>query len=95
MHVDYSVQARGYALVMLFTMLAMCFAWLGLAQGRWRHWMALAACLFGCLYSSPVSIYFVALLGIALAATLAGRRFKFSDAAAGCSLRAWPLRSGR
>jgi hypothetical protein len=86
MHVDYSVQARGYALVMFFLALALCFAWLGLNKGRWRHWNALAACLFGCLYSTPVSVYYVALLGLMLATTLAIRWLKHFDAAACRSL---------
>lgn len=73
MHIDYSTQARGYALVMLFASLSPGLAWLAMTEGRWRHWIALAACFFGMLYANPSSAYFVASLGGALALCLGWR----------------------
>ena len=76
MHVDYSVQARGYAFVMLFVSLALCAGWFALNEGKWRHWLAVAACFLGCMYSAPISLYFAATLGGSLLVTLLWRRFR-------------------
>ncbi|MCB1085639.1 MAG: hypothetical protein KDM63_01215 [Verrucomicrobiae bacterium] len=50
LHVDYSIQARGYAYVLLGTPLAFGGAIRALNGGRWRHW----ACLVG---GSAISLY--------------------------------------
>jgi hypothetical protein len=84
MHADYSTQARGYALVMLFSSLSPGLAWLALADGRWRYWIGLAACFFGMLYANPASAYFVAALGGALALCLGWRAFVGKDARSRC-----------
>ncbi|MGI8602016.1 MAG: hypothetical protein ACR2OZ_03350 [Verrucomicrobiales bacterium] len=60
MHMIFSTQARGYALVLLFSSLLPGLAWIALEQGKWRHWWVVAGCFFGCLYSFPGSFYFVA-----------------------------------
>lgn len=73
LHADYSTQARGYGLVMLFAALALDAAWRAMEEGRWRHWIALAACFLGMLYANPASAYFVISLGGALALCLAWR----------------------
>jgi hypothetical protein len=75
LHADYSTQARGYGLVMLFAALALDAGWRALEEGRWRHWVALAGCFLGMLYANPSSAYFVAALGSALALCLAWRVF--------------------
>jgi hypothetical protein len=75
LHMDYSTQARGYGLVMLFVALALDAAWRAMEEGRWRHWIALAASFLGMLYANPASAYFVASLGGAVGLCLAWRAF--------------------
>ena len=79
MHVDYSTQARGYALVMMFTALALGFAWLSLTEGRWRYWAALAGCFLGSLVANPGSIYFCGSLGICIGVSLLLRIVRKQD----------------
>lgn len=79
MHADYSTQARGYALVMLFVALALDAAWRALEEGRWRQWAALAGCFLGMLYANPASAYFVASLGGAIALCLGWRALSRKD----------------
>lgn len=86
LHIDHSTNARGYGMVMLFQTLALCCVWLALHRGQWRHWIALAACLLGMLYSNPGSIYSGAWLGAGLAGMLGWRAFRRGDAAARVSL---------
>ena len=86
MHVDYSTQARGYAYVMLFTALGLCFAWLALTEGRWRHWAGLAGCYLGSLFGNPGSIYFCGMLSIMIAAWFLIRIVRDRDANARAGL---------
>ena len=48
MHIQYSTEARGYALVMMFTVLAVAFGWRALRGGRWRDWFGVGGSLLGC-----------------------------------------------
>ncbi|MEM7143945.1 MAG: glycosyltransferase family 39 protein [Verrucomicrobiota bacterium] len=81
-HIDYSVQARGYGLVLMFVVLAGCFAVLAVRDGKWRHWVGYGACLFSILYSFPGAIYFVGPLGLGVAWVLVWRWWKRGDAGA-------------
>lgn len=80
MHIDYSLQARGYALVLLFVPLAVAFAWLALRKNRWRDWFALAFCVFFCLWSYAGSVYFALALNVGLLGLLLWRWFRSRDA---------------
>jgi 4-amino-4-deoxy-L-arabinose transferase-like glycosyltransferase len=72
-HINYSTQARGYGLVMLFVVLAACFAVLALREQRWRYWMGYGASLFGVLYAFPGGIYFVMPMAVGVAIVLLAR----------------------
>ncbi len=80
MHIDYSLQARGYALVLLFVPLAVAFAWLALRDNRWRHWFAFAFCIFFCIWSYAGSVYFALALNVGLLGFLLWRWFRSCDA---------------
>lgn len=80
MHIDYSLQARGYALVLLFVPLAVAFAWLALRDNRWRHWFAFAFCIFFCIWSYAGSVYFALSLNVGLLGFLLWRWFRSRDA---------------
>jgi hypothetical protein len=94
MHVEFSTQARGYGMVLLFVPLAMASAWQGLRTGRWRHWMSLGGSLLGLLSANPGSIYFAASLGICLTAFLLWRLRRDPAGAALTALTRWLLCSG-
>ncbi|MCF6314118.1 MAG: hypothetical protein L3J39_16845 [Verrucomicrobiales bacterium] len=79
MHIDYSLQARGYALVLLFVPLALMFAWLALRDNRWRSWFGLAFCVFFCLWSYAGSVYFALTLNVGLLSFLLWRGLRFRD----------------
>lgn len=53
----YLVEARGYAMVMMFTLLATVFLVRALQSGRWRWWLALGAAEFALLWTYPVAVY--------------------------------------
>lgn len=91
MHVEFSTQARGYGMVLLFVPLAMAGAWQGLRTGRWRHWMTLGGSLLGLLSANPGSIYFAASLGICLTAFLLWRLRRDPRGAALTALTRWLL----
>ncbi len=78
-HADYTLQARGYSLVILFVTLASACLLRALNSGRWRWWWAFAASLVAMFYAYAGSVYAVVALGsVGLAAVLAmlvrGRR---------------------
>ncbi|NOX99977.1 MAG: hypothetical protein GXP30_09640, partial [Verrucomicrobia bacterium] len=80
MHIDYSLQARGYALVLLFVPLAVAFAWLALRDNRWRSWFGLAFSVFFCLWSYAGSVYFALALNAGLLVFLLWRWWRSKDA---------------
>lgn len=73
MHIEYSIQARGYGIMMLGVVIAAIFAVHSLRSGRWRHWLGFAAGLFISLYAYAGSIYFVAALGTCVGLVLLSR----------------------
>jgi len=78
-HADYTLQARGYSLVMLFVTLAAACLLRALNSGRWRWWWAYAASLVAMFYAYAGSVYAVLAMGaVGLASVLAvlirGRR---------------------
>lgn len=79
MHVDYSLQARGYGLVLLFVPFALGFAWRALRRDRWGDWWGLAAAVFLCLLSYPGSVHFALTLHGGLLACLIWRRLRSGD----------------
>ncbi len=79
MHINYSLQARGYAFVLLFVPLALGFAWLALRQNRWRDWSAFAMCVFFCLWSYAGSVYFAVAINAGLIGCLLWQRFRSGD----------------
>ncbi|MGI8602465.1 MAG: hypothetical protein ACR2OZ_05645 [Verrucomicrobiales bacterium] len=85
-HVNFSTQARGYALVLLFASLIPGFSWIALERGKWRHWCGLVACFFGCLYSFPGSFYFTGSWAVILASYLGWRWLRWHDSSARASL---------
>jgi hypothetical protein len=91
MHVEFSTQARGYAMVLLFVPLAMIFAWQGLRTGRWKHWLGLGGSLLGLLAANPGSIYFAAALGIFLTGFLILQAWRDPAGTALCALTRWLL----
>lgn len=89
LHVEFSTQARGYGMVLLFAPLAMGWAWEGLRRGRWRDWWAAAGSLLGLLMANPGSLYFAASLGIFLTASLMWRCGREGGGWAGVALSRW------
>ncbi len=81
MHIDYSLQARGYAFVLLFVPLALGFAWRAVRRDRWRDWLAMAFCVFFCLWSYAGSVYFALALNAGLLVWLVVRRLRHRDPA--------------
>jgi len=81
MHIDYSLQARGYAFGLMFVPLALGFAWLAMRRNLWRYWFAFAFCVFFCLWSYAGSIYFAVALNAGLLGFLIWRQFRSGDAA--------------
>ncbi|QQL44407.1 glycosyltransferase family 39 protein [Sulfuriroseicoccus oceanibius] len=53
----YLVEARGYAMVIFFTLLATLFLVRALQCGRWRWWLAFSAATFCLLWTYPVALY--------------------------------------
>ncbi len=94
LHVEFSTQARGYGMVLLFTPLALGWAWLALRTGRWRHWLALGGSLWALLAANPGSIYFAGALGVALTISLVLRCRRDTSGTAGMSLTRWFLAAG-
>lgn len=82
MHIDYSLQARGYAFVLCCVPVALGFAWLALRTDRWRDWWGLAIAVFLCLLSYPGSLHFAVALHGGLLACLLWRRIRSGDPAA-------------
>ncbi len=56
-HLRYSVEARGYAYVLLFGFLALVFLLKAMRSGRWSHWLAYSAVQFVLMLSYPGSFY--------------------------------------
>lgn len=79
MHIDYSLQARGYAFVLFFVPLALLFAWLALKRNRWRDWFGLAFTVFFCLWSYAGSVYFAFSLCGGILMLLSVRWFRSRD----------------
>ena len=79
MHIDYSLQARGYALVLLFVPLALGFAWLALRHDRWRYWLGMAFSVFLCLWSYAGSVYFALALNAGILAFLVWHWLRSKD----------------
>jgi len=80
MHIDYSLQARGYAFVLLFVPIALGFAWLAIRQNLWSYWFGLAFCVFFCLWSYAGSVYFALSLNAGLLVFLVWRKIRSGDA---------------
>ncbi len=60
----YLVEARGYALVMFFTVLAMVAIVRALQSGKWRWWLAFSALQFCMLYTYPVALHIALMMNI-------------------------------
>jgi hypothetical protein len=74
-HMRYSTEARGYASLLFFSILAVHLLDRAMRSGQWRHWLAYAAAQFAYLYSFPGAVYLaVALNGWAVCALLARHR---------------------
>lgn len=73
LHIEYSVEARGYGIMMSGVVLAAIFAVYSLRRGRWRDWAGFAAGLFVTLYAYAGSIYFVAAIGTCVGIVLLAR----------------------
>lgn len=56
-HLRYSVEARGYASLLFFSLLAVHFLDRAIRSGAWRMWLAYAAAQFAYLYSFPGAVY--------------------------------------
>lgn len=81
-HADYTLQARGYSLVLLLVTTAAACLLRALNSGRWRWWWGFALSLFGMLYAYAGAIYALIALGaVALSAVLALFRNKQRRAA--------------
>ncbi len=91
LHVEFSTQARGYGMVLLFTPLALACAWQALRRGRWRDWWAVAGSLLGLLMANPGSIYFAASLGVFLTGGLGWRLRGDVAGSARMALSRWGL----
>lgn len=75
-HIRYSVEARGYSIMLLALVLALLFAALALGSGRWRHWLAFGGCQFVMLWAFPGAVYLAVVMNAGLlACTLAERPF--------------------
>lgn len=61
-HLRYSVEARGYAYVLLFGLLLMVILVKALVKGRWRHWLAYGGCQLALLLSFPAELYLLVTL---------------------------------
>jgi hypothetical protein len=96
-HVRYSSEARGYALLLFFLVLATWAMVSALGNGRWRDWFLFAACEFGALYSWNGGVYPLAMLnGAAVLALLFSRRATVvGPALAGAAAGAAVLPAGR
>ncbi len=68
-HVEYSIQARGYGILMWGAVMAAIFAVNALRRGRWKDWIGFGASLFVSLYAYAGAIYFVLALGGAVGLT--------------------------
>lgn len=79
MHVDYSLQARGYAFVLLLVPVALGLAWLSLRTNRWRHWLAFAVAVMGCLLAYPGSVHFALAINAGALLWLIRRRLQSGD----------------
>ncbi len=53
----WTVEGRGYALMMLFILLALLSLLFAVRTGRWRWWLAFAACQFLYVLSFPGAVY--------------------------------------
>ena len=62
--------ARGYALVMLLTVLVLVFWRRALVSGAWQWWALLAACQFFALWTYPAVVFLLALLNLSLVALI-------------------------
>ncbi|MDB6069689.1 MAG: hypothetical protein JWL81_860 [Verrucomicrobiales bacterium] len=93
MHVEYSTQARGYGMVLLFVPLAMAAIWQGLRTGRWSAWWAGAAALLGLLSANPGSIYAAVCLGVFLTIFILAK-WRSHPETAPLSLARWFIASG-
>ncbi|NNE91884.1 MAG: hypothetical protein HKN23_09580 [Verrucomicrobiales bacterium] len=86
LHLEYSVQARGYGIVLFCAGLIAVCGLLAVRRGRWRYWFVLAIGLMGMLYAFAGAIYFVAPTGLALIVFLAWQCFKNRESGAGARL---------
>jgi len=79
-HLRYSVEARGYASLLFFSVLAMHWLDRAMRSGRWRFWIAYAAAQFAYLYSFPGAVYLAVALNAWGLGWLACRRSGRQDA---------------
>ncbi len=77
-HVRYSVEARGYAFLLLFAALAMWFAVGAMERGHWRNWMGYALCQFFALWSFPGAVHLAAVSNMVLLAGVLVQRPRWS-----------------
>ncbi len=79
LHTEYGIEARGYSLVLLATVLAMSFSLLALRRRSWRFWAGLGLSLLLMAYAFVGSFYFVISLSVGLAALMGWRWLKQGD----------------
>lgn len=70
MHLRYSSEARGYAMMLFFLIATLWLAALALHSGRWRWWLLFGLCEFLTLYSWKGISYGLACLNLALLAII-------------------------
>ncbi len=56
-HLRYSVEARGYAFLLLLATLSSYFLMRAVERGRWRNWMAFAGAQFAYMICFPGAVY--------------------------------------
>ena len=72
-HQRYSVEARGYSLMLLFAVLAVIFLLPALQQKSWLTWLGFGLSQLACLLCFPAAIYPIAAINIGVLVHLARR----------------------
>lgn len=65
-HIRYSVEGRGFGLILLFAPLAVLFLSKGFRQGTWSAWLGLGFSLFMMLWAFPYTIFLAGTIGVFL-----------------------------
>ena len=79
--IDYSTQARGYGLVMLFASLSLLCGYRAVTEGTWKMWIAYALSQTAMMWSYPGSLYLPLAMNALLGIYFLTRWFKKGDRA--------------